>query len=55
MRVNDEFILCRGCLSFRGELCNLSVDGTLSWAGWAALVVPGVRGCHCGRLFSGQL
>ena len=35
-----------------GELCNLSVNGTLSRAGWASLVVPAVRGCHWGLLLS---
>ena len=52
---NDECILCVDACVFQGELCNLSMDGTLSWAGWAALVVPGVRGCHCGHLFSWAL
>lgn len=49
--MTNSFCVGDACV-FQGELCNLSVDGTLSWAGWATLVVPGLRGCHCGRLFS---
>lgn len=47
----SSFCVVGSCV-FLGELCNLSVNGTLSRAGWASWWFLGLEGVTVGLLFS---